>query len=109
MFVLFVDMSVKSGSHPDLEKTYSEIFRPAISRQEGFRCCVPTRTVANIGCASLSRFMLCRKNGWQAIFINKYGPKSKAIVRATPSRTTPRFNRIFYYDAPLSTSPSGFS
>jgi len=37
MFVLFVDMSVKSGSHPDLEKTYSEIFRPAISHQEGFR------------------------------------------------------------------------
>jgi len=37
MFVLFVDMSVKSGSHPDLEKTFSEIFRPAISRQEGFR------------------------------------------------------------------------
>jgi heme-degrading monooxygenase HmoA len=37
MFVLFVDMSVKSGSRPDLEKTFSEIFRPAISRQEGFR------------------------------------------------------------------------
>jgi heme-degrading monooxygenase HmoA len=37
MFVLFVDMSVKPESHPALEKTYSEIFRPAISRQEGFR------------------------------------------------------------------------
>jgi heme-degrading monooxygenase HmoA len=37
MFVLFVDMSVKSGSRHDLEKTFSEIFRPAISRQEGFR------------------------------------------------------------------------
>jgi heme-degrading monooxygenase HmoA len=37
MFVLFVDMSVKPGSHPDLERTYTEVFRPAISRQEGFR------------------------------------------------------------------------
>ena len=37
MFVLFVDMQVKPGSRQALEKTYTEIFRPAISRQEGFR------------------------------------------------------------------------
>jgi heme-degrading monooxygenase HmoA len=37
MFVLFVDMNVKPGSQQALEKTYTEIFRPAISRQEGFR------------------------------------------------------------------------
>jgi heme-degrading monooxygenase HmoA len=37
MFVLFVDMQVKPGVQQALEKTYTEIFRPAISRQEGFR------------------------------------------------------------------------
>jgi heme-degrading monooxygenase HmoA len=37
MFVLFVHMRVKPGAHPALEKTYTETFRPAISRQEGFR------------------------------------------------------------------------
>jgi len=37
MFVLFVDMQVKPGVQQGLEKTYAEIFRPAISRQQGFR------------------------------------------------------------------------
>ncbi len=37
MFVLFVEMRVKPGAEAALEKTYTEIFRPAISRQEGFR------------------------------------------------------------------------
>jgi heme-degrading monooxygenase HmoA len=37
MFVLFVDMKIKPGSQQVLEKTYTETFRPAISRQEGFR------------------------------------------------------------------------
>jgi heme-degrading monooxygenase HmoA len=37
MFVLFVDMTVKPGVEQALEKTYTEKFRPAISRQEGFR------------------------------------------------------------------------
>jgi heme-degrading monooxygenase HmoA len=37
MFVLYVDMQLKPGSQQALEKTYAEIFRPAISRQEGFR------------------------------------------------------------------------
>ena len=37
MFVLFVDMDVKPGAHEALKKTYVEIFRPAISQQEGFR------------------------------------------------------------------------
>jgi heme-degrading monooxygenase HmoA len=37
MFVLFVDMRVQPGAQPALEKTYTEVFRPAISRQEGFR------------------------------------------------------------------------
>jgi heme-degrading monooxygenase HmoA len=37
MFVLFVDMKLKPGAQAGLEKTYKEIFRPAISRQEGFR------------------------------------------------------------------------
>ncbi len=36
MFVLFVDMRVKPGSPQALEQTYREIFRPAISSQEGF-------------------------------------------------------------------------
>ena len=37
MFVLFVDMKLKPGARPALEKTYIENFRPAISAQEGFR------------------------------------------------------------------------
>ena len=37
MFVLYVDMQLKPGSQQVLEKTYVEVFRPAISRQEGFR------------------------------------------------------------------------
>ena len=37
MFVLFVDMKLKPGAQAALEKTYTEIFRPAISQQEGFR------------------------------------------------------------------------
>ena len=37
MFVLFVDMKLKPGAQPGLEKTYIETFRPAISQQEGFR------------------------------------------------------------------------
>jgi heme-degrading monooxygenase HmoA len=37
MFVLFVDMKLKPGAQAALEKTYTEVFRPAISRQEGFR------------------------------------------------------------------------
>jgi heme-degrading monooxygenase HmoA len=37
MFVLFVDMRVKPGAQQALEKTYTDIFRPAISPQEGFR------------------------------------------------------------------------
>jgi heme-degrading monooxygenase HmoA len=37
MFVLFVDMKVKPGSLQALEKAYIEVFRPAITRQEGFR------------------------------------------------------------------------
>jgi heme-degrading monooxygenase HmoA len=36
MFVLFVDMKIKPGSQPGLEKTYTETFRPAITAQEGF-------------------------------------------------------------------------
>lgn len=37
MFVLFVDVKLKPGAQLALEKTYTETFRPAISRQEGFR------------------------------------------------------------------------
>lgn len=36
MFVLQVDLEVKTGSQQALEKIYVETFRPAISRQEGF-------------------------------------------------------------------------
>ncbi len=36
MFVLFVDVKLKSGSAEALKKTYTEVFRPAISRQKGF-------------------------------------------------------------------------
>jgi heme-degrading monooxygenase HmoA len=36
MFVLNVELKVKSGQHQALEKTYLESFRPAISAQEGF-------------------------------------------------------------------------
>lgn len=37
MFVLFVDIKLKPGAEAALKKTYTETFRPAISRQEGFR------------------------------------------------------------------------
>lgn len=37
MFVLHVDLELKPGARQALEKTYVETFRPAISRQEGFR------------------------------------------------------------------------
>ena len=37
MFVLHVEMKVEPGSRQQLERTYIETFRPAISRQEGFR------------------------------------------------------------------------
>jgi heme-degrading monooxygenase HmoA len=37
MFVLFVEMRIKPAAEAALEKTYTEIFRPAISHQEGFR------------------------------------------------------------------------
>jgi heme-degrading monooxygenase HmoA len=37
MFVLHLDMKVKVGSGEALEKTFVETFRPAISRQDGFR------------------------------------------------------------------------
>jgi heme-degrading monooxygenase HmoA len=37
MFVLHVELQVKPGAEQDLEKTYNETFRPAISQQEGFR------------------------------------------------------------------------
>jgi heme-degrading monooxygenase HmoA len=37
MFVLHVDMQVKPGSGHALEETFAGTFRPAISRQDGFR------------------------------------------------------------------------
>jgi len=37
MFVLHVELQVKPGAEQDLEKTYNETFRPAISQQEGFQ------------------------------------------------------------------------
>jgi heme-degrading monooxygenase HmoA len=37
MFVLFVDMKLKPGAEAGLTKTYTETFRPTISKQEGFR------------------------------------------------------------------------
>jgi heme-degrading monooxygenase HmoA len=37
MFVLFVDMKLNPGAQAGLEKTYTDTFRPAISKQEGFR------------------------------------------------------------------------
>lgn len=36
MFVLHVELQVKPGVEQNLEKTYIEAFRPAISQQEGF-------------------------------------------------------------------------
>ena len=36
MTVLHVDLELKPGAAPALEKTYREVFRPAISAQEGF-------------------------------------------------------------------------
>jgi heme-degrading monooxygenase HmoA len=36
MFVLHIDLKAKAGQQRDLEKTYLEKFRPAISAQEGF-------------------------------------------------------------------------
>ncbi len=36
MFVLHVDLEVKPGAGEALVQTYTQTFRPAISRQEGF-------------------------------------------------------------------------
>lgn len=36
MFVLFVDIKLKPGAAEALKKTYTEVFRPAITSQEGF-------------------------------------------------------------------------
>jgi heme-degrading monooxygenase HmoA len=36
MIVLQVDLRVREGAAPALEKTFREVFRPAISAQEGF-------------------------------------------------------------------------
>lgn len=36
MFVLHLELQVKPGAEQELEKTYNETFRPAISQQEGF-------------------------------------------------------------------------
>ena len=36
MTVLHVDLQLKPGAASELEKTYREVFRPAISAQEGF-------------------------------------------------------------------------
>ena len=36
MFVLHIELKVKTGLQQSLEKTYLEKFRPAISAQEGF-------------------------------------------------------------------------
>jgi heme-degrading monooxygenase HmoA len=36
MIVLQVDLRVKEGAAPALEKAFREVFRPAISAQEGF-------------------------------------------------------------------------
>jgi len=36
MFVLHVDLTVKSGAEQDLEAVYREVFSPAISAQAGF-------------------------------------------------------------------------
>jgi heme-degrading monooxygenase HmoA len=37
MFILIVDLTVRSGARESLEATYSNVFRPAISKQEGFQ------------------------------------------------------------------------
>jgi heme-degrading monooxygenase HmoA len=37
MFVLHVELKAKPGLHIGLEKTFVETFRPAISKQQGFR------------------------------------------------------------------------
>ena len=98
MFVLFVDMRVKPGSQPALEKTYNDVFRPAIARQEGFRdveLLRPNQEGANGAYASLSSRMLCRRSGWPLIFIRKCGRKWKTILRIIPLTTTPRFKEPY--------------
>lgn len=37
MYVVHVDMKVKSGAQDALHKTFRETFRPAIAQQQGFR------------------------------------------------------------------------
>ena len=37
MFVLHVDLKLKPASGRELERVFEDTFRPAISRQEGFR------------------------------------------------------------------------
>lgn len=36
MFVLHIELAVRSGSQPNLEKTFAQHFYPAISTQDGF-------------------------------------------------------------------------
>ncbi len=54
MFVLFVDAKLKPGAAEALRKTYSEIFKPAICRQDGFHAVELLRSNKDSGEYSLS-------------------------------------------------------
>lgn len=47
MFVLHVDLQVKPDAEQELQRTYVEIFRPAISRQEGLSAVALLRPADN--------------------------------------------------------------
>jgi heme-degrading monooxygenase HmoA len=54
MFVLFVDIKLKPGSADALKKTYKEVFRPAITSQDGFHSVALLRSNKDSGEYSLS-------------------------------------------------------
>jgi heme-degrading monooxygenase HmoA len=62
MFVLHIELKVKSGSQSVLERTFADRFYPAISAQEGFAAAQLLRSNDTD-----SRYRLCLSFGSQAL------------------------------------------
>jgi hypothetical protein len=78
MFVLFVDMKSNQGRSKPWKRPTPRSFGLPFPARKAFAvwsCCARTRTVANIGSASLSSHMLCRKSGWQPILHQEVWPQ----------------------------------
>jgi heme-degrading monooxygenase HmoA len=66
MFILHVDLFVKPNMNETLEKVYSSVFRPAISRQSGFS---ETRLLRAIHAAENSHMLVI-------VFVNETSQKA---------------------------------